>query len=107
MDTPHGRFRARIADGVAAATAKLYVRPEHMAFSDAPGAENSVPVTISEVAFEGNFIAVHAVSDSGMTFLSELRNDGAATVPAIGTRLHVSFDPARAAILPDAAGAKG
>lgn len=107
MDTPHGRFRARIAEGVSGAGVKLYVRPEHMTFSDTPGAENSVPVTISEVAFEGNFIAVHAVSDSGMTFLSEIRNDGAATVPAIGSKLHVSFDPARAAILPDAAGAKG
>ncbi|WP_309667583.1 ABC transporter ATP-binding protein [Tabrizicola sp.] len=107
MDTPHGRFRARIADGVSGAGVKLYVRPEHMVFSPAAGAENSVPVTISEVAFEGNFISVHAVSDSGMTFLSELRNDGSATVPELGTKLHVSFDPARAAILPDAVGAKG
>lgn len=107
MDTAHGRFRARIAEGVATRDAKLYVRPEHMAFTETPADENSVPVTISEVAFEGNFISVHSVSDSGMTFLSELRNDGSASVPAVGTRLHVSFDAAKAAILPDATGMRG
>ena len=107
MDTAHGRFRARIAEGVSGAGVKLYVRPEHMRFSDAAAAENSVPVTIGDVAFEGNFISVQSSSDSGMQFTSELRNDGSATVPAVGTKLHISFDPARAAILPDAAGAGG
>ncbi|MGL4319344.1 MAG: TOBE domain-containing protein, partial [Paracoccaceae bacterium] len=68
---------------------------------------NAVAVTISEVAFEGNFISVQATSDTGMTFTSELRNDGSATVPEVGTKLHVSFDAGAAAILPDAAGAKG
>ncbi len=107
LDCAHGRFRARIADGVAGKDVKLYVRPEHMVFSETAGGENSVAVTVSEVAFEGNFIAVHAVSDSGMSFLSELRNDGTTPVPAIGTKLNVSFDAARAAILPDAVGTKG
>ena len=107
MNTAHGRFRARIADGVSGAKVKLYVRPEHMRFSDTAAAENSVPVTIGDVAFEGNFISVQSMSDSGMQFTSELRNDGSATVPAVGTKLHISFDPARAAILPDAADAGG
>jgi spermidine/putrescine transport system ATP-binding protein len=101
MDTPHGRFRARIADGVSGAGVKLYVRPEHMKFADHAASENSVAVTISDVAFEGNFIAVHAISDSGMHFLSELRNDGSVTVPELGDKRHVSFDAAHAAILPD------
>jgi spermidine/putrescine transport system ATP-binding protein len=101
MDTPHGKFRARIADGVTGAGVKLYVRPEHMKFSDQPGAENSVAVTISDVAFEGNFIAVHAVSDNGMHFTSELRNDGSVPIPEVGEKRHVSFDAGKAAILPD------
>ena len=101
MATPHGTFRARMDAAVSGKGAKLYVRPEHMRFSGTVAAENSVPVTIGDVAFEGNFIAVHATTDSGMTFTSELRNDGMATVPAVGTRLHISFDAARAAILPD------
>ncbi|MFM2390988.1 MAG: hypothetical protein RLZZ437_2543 [Pseudomonadota bacterium] len=103
MTTPHGQFRARMADGLASQPVKLYVRPEHMRFADKPAAENAVAVTISEVAFEGNFISVQAVSDTGTTFTSELRNDGSATVPDVGTRLHVSFDAGSAAILPDAA----
>ncbi len=107
METPHGTFRARIADGVGGAGVKLYVRPEHMKFSDTAAAENDVAVTISEVAFEGNFISVKAMTDSGMAMVSELRNDGSASIPEVGKKLHVSFDAARAAILPDASGAKG
>jgi spermidine/putrescine transport system ATP-binding protein len=103
LDTALGSFRARIAPSVTGTGVKLYVRPEHMRFSEAPAAENSVPVTISDVAFEGNFISVQAKSDGGMPFVAEMRNDGTTPVPAVGTRLHVSFDAARAAILPDAA----
>ena len=103
--TKHGQFRARMDPAVRSTGGKLYVRPEHMRFSESPVAENSVPVTISDTAFEGNFIAVQSVSDSGMLFTSELRNDGSTTVPQPGTRLHISFDAAAAAILPDLTGA--
>jgi spermidine/putrescine transport system ATP-binding protein len=103
MDTPHGKFRARIAEGVTGSGVKLYVRPEHMKFSDQPGAENSVAVTISDVAFEGNFISVQALSDSGMHFVSELRNDGSVPIPDVGTRMHLGFDANKASILPDSA----
>ena len=105
LQTAHGLFRARMDPLVKGAGVKLYVRPEHMKFSDGAAVENSTPVTISDVAFEGNFISVQSVTDSGMQFTSELRNDGSAMVPAVGTKLHVSFDAAAAAILPDAAGA--
>ncbi|MFM2356589.1 MAG: hypothetical protein RLZZ528_2325 [Pseudomonadota bacterium] len=101
FETPHGTFQARLGAGATSPGAKLYVRPEHVTFSDQPGSGNSLPVTIGDVAFEGNFISVHAKSDSGMTMVAELRNDGSATVPAAGARLHAHFDPARAAILPD------
>jgi len=99
--TKHGAFRARMDPAVTGAGVKLYVRPEHMRFSETAAAENSVPVTISDTAFEGNFITVQSVSDSGMTFTSEMRNDGATAIPAPGMRMHISFDAAAAAILPD------
>jgi spermidine/putrescine transport system ATP-binding protein len=99
--TPHGNFRARLAPGAAAARGRLYVRPEHMILSDAGTGENSVPVTVGEVAFEGNFITVSALSDSGAMLTAEIRNDGAATVPERGSRMFMRFEPARAAILPD------
>ena len=67
------------------------------------GAENSVAVTLTEVAFEGNFISVHGVTESGKVMVAELRNDGSATIPAAGTQMHMAFDARNAAILPDSA----
>jgi spermidine/putrescine transport system ATP-binding protein len=105
FDTVIGTLRARAGD-LGAGPVKLYVRPEHMRFSETAGAENSVPVTVADVAFEGNFIAVQGVTANGTTLVAELRNDGSATVPAPGTALHMSFDAAHAAVLPDSS-AKG
>ena len=96
-----GTFRARIAPD--AAGGKLYVRPEHIVLQAMPGTENSVPVALTEVAFEGNFISVHAVTDTGQTMVAELRNDGSMSIPAAGTRMHMAFDGKNAAILPDSA----
>jgi spermidine/putrescine transport system ATP-binding protein len=100
--TPHGTFRAKLGDGVADKGVKLYVRPEHTRLTQSQDGENSVAVTVSEVAFEGNFISVTSHSASGMAFTSELRNDGSATVPDVGSGHFVAFDAAKAAILPDA-----
>jgi spermidine/putrescine transport system ATP-binding protein len=101
FDTAIGGFRARIADGVKAG--KLYVRPEHMMLQVSAGVENSVPVTLTEVAFEGNFISVHAVTENGTVLVSELRNDGS-TIPPAGARMHMAFDARNASILPDSSG---
>ena len=43
-----------------------------------------------------------ADSESGKTITAEIRNDGAATVPEVGAKLHARFDAARASLLPDA-----
>jgi spermidine/putrescine transport system ATP-binding protein len=99
--TPIGAFRARLGAGASGNNAKLYLRPEHVVFHTKPAKENSIPITIGEVAFEGNFISVQAITDDGTNLVAELRNDGKATVPAIGSRLHAHFDAERAAILPD------
>ncbi len=102
LATPHGTFRAKLGDGVSGKGVKLYVRPEHTKLSIGAEAENSVAVTVSEVAFEGNFISVISHSASGMAFTSELRNDGSAPVPDVGSNHFVTFDAGKAAILPDA-----
>jgi spermidine/putrescine transport system ATP-binding protein len=99
FSTALGTFRARIADGVT--KGKLYVRPEFMTLQDQPAAENSVPVTLTEVAFEGNFISAHAVTENGQSMVAELRNDGSGTVPQSGTKMHIAFNARSAAILPD------
>ena len=104
--TAIGTFRARLGEA-AGGNVKLYVRPEHCTLSPTPGAENSVPVTVADVSFEGSFISVQALTDTGTPLVAELRNDGSATVPAAGTRMHLTFDAARAAILPDTSGGMG
>jgi spermidine/putrescine transport system ATP-binding protein len=38
----------------------------------------------------------------GKVIVSEIRNDGSASVPEVGTKMFASFDAARAALLPDA-----
>jgi spermidine/putrescine transport system ATP-binding protein len=78
------------------------VRPEHTRLSATSAAVNSVPVTVEEVSFEGAFMVILTRTDDGKLITAEIRNDGEATVPDIGARLHASFDPARAALLPDA-----
>ncbi|OYW60234.1 MAG: ABC transporter ATP-binding protein, partial [Rhodobacterales bacterium 12-65-15] len=99
--SPQGTFRARLGAGAVSGQAKLYVRPEHTVLSETAGAENSVAVTVGDVSFEGAFISISGRSDSGTHLTAEIRNDGSATVPAPGTRLYLSFEAARAAILPD------
>lgn len=99
--SPQGTFRARLGAGAKSGASKLYVRPEHTMLSATPGAENAVAVTVGDVSFEGAFIAVSGTSDQGARLTAEIRNDGSATVPAAGSRLYMTFDAARAAILPD------
>jgi spermidine/putrescine transport system ATP-binding protein len=96
--TAIGTFRARLGN---ASHGKLYIRPEHMTLSAKPKKENSVPVSISDVSFEGNFITVQAKAANGTHLIAELRNDGSATVPGAGTNMHMSFAAERASILPD------
>jgi spermidine/putrescine transport system ATP-binding protein len=101
FDTAHGSFRARLAADAVGKPVKLYVRPEHTTLAKTKASENSVPVTITEVSFEGAFITVHGISESSKTITAEIRNDGAATVPEVGAKLHARFDAARASLLPD------
>ncbi|WP_430463691.1 ABC transporter ATP-binding protein [Tabrizicola sp.] len=102
FDTALGSFRARLAPDAVGKAVKLYVRPEHTTLAKTKAGENSVPVTVTEVSFEGAFITVHGVSENGKVITAEIRNDGSATVPEIGAKLHARFDAARASLLPDA-----
>jgi spermidine/putrescine transport system ATP-binding protein len=99
--TPHGTFRARLAPSTNSDRVKLFIRPEHMILSKDGGGENSLPVTIGDVAFEGNFMTVTAHADTGQLLTAELRNDGSSTAPERDKRMFMRFDPAQAAILPD------
>jgi spermidine/putrescine transport system ATP-binding protein len=104
LDGADGRFRGRINADAVGRPVKLYVRPEHTILAKTSAKENSIPVQVTEVAFEGAFIAVHGVSDGGKRISAEMRNDGqgATSIPSVGDKLSASFDPARALLLPNA-----
>jgi spermidine/putrescine transport system ATP-binding protein len=101
FETELGTFKASYPKSSKGKPVKLYVRPEHMQLSKKAAPENSVSVTVTDVSFEGNFIAMHGVTESGFKLAAELRNDGSGSAPAVGSRLYMSFDAERAALLPD------
>ena len=98
-----GTFRATLGPGVGKATqCKLYTRPEHARLVDEPpSGANSIPVEVSDVAFEGNFINIQVRNGEGRMLTVETRNDGAAVVPPPGSKLHMVFEPSHAVILAD------
>ena len=101
--TGSGVFRVSLGPGVSSATpAKLYVRPEQTRLVDvAPPGLNSIPVTVADVAFEGNFINIQVQNGQGRPLVVEARNDGAGKVPPPGSAMNLVFDPAHSIVLAD------
>ena len=98
--TASGTFQARLGPGVVQGQqTRLYLRPEHARLSAVAGAANSIPVEVTDVAFEGNFISVQARDATGQLLVSEARNDGSAGVPGPGEKRYIVFDPEHAVIL--------
>ncbi|MCL6707575.1 ABC transporter ATP-binding protein [Pseudomonas sp. R2.Fl] len=102
FSTELGVFQGRIGHDLDQ-TAKLYVRPEHVKLAATPAGGNSIPVEVTDIAFEGNFISVQTRDQTGKTIVSEARNDGSGALPERGTKLFAVFDPERALILADEA----
>ncbi len=104
VHTPSGSFLARLGPGITVGSmAKLYVRPENARLSADAAAGNSIPIKISDVAFEGSFINVHAYDSEGRAHMVQMRNDPGMPIPAIGDRLSLAFAPDNAVVLADAA----
>jgi spermidine/putrescine transport system ATP-binding protein len=105
FETDAGTFMTRLGPGIVlGSAARLYVRPEHSRLApDRPSDANSVPVEVQEVAFEGNFIHVHARDSFGTVHMVQVRNEPENPPPAPGSRLHLSFAPDSAIVLADTA----
>jgi spermidine/putrescine transport system ATP-binding protein len=105
FDTTQGPFSTKLGPGIVlGSNAILYVRPEHVVLQAKPTeGMNSIPVTVQEVAFEGNFVQVYVQDDKGVIHMAQLLNDPAVVVPTPGMRLNLSFAPERAIVLADAA----
>ena len=106
IETAFGAFAARLGPGIAqGAMSKLYVRPEHTVLTITPSAgKNAVPVEVTEVAFEGNFINVHARSEVGGSYMAQVRNEPRVELPDIGARLYLEFASEDGVVLADEAG---
>jgi spermidine/putrescine transport system ATP-binding protein len=108
IETAFGTFNARLGPGIAQGnSAKLYVRPEHSILAPVPDTgRNALPVEVTEVAFEGNFINVHARGDQGGVYMAQVHNDPGEPVPDVGQRLHLNFAPEHSVVLSDAVGGR-
>jgi spermidine/putrescine transport system ATP-binding protein len=101
--TDLGTFDVTLGPKVGLTTpSRFYLRPEHSRLESAPaGGANSVPVEVTDIAFEGNFISIQSRSASGQALVVEARNDGRSAIPARGDKLHFTFDADNAVVLAD------
>jgi len=102
--TPSGSFVARMGQG-ASGNLKMFLRPEHVRLQAEAAPLNSIPVEISDVAFEGNFVSIQSRDATGQILVAETRNDGS-LIPARGDRLHMVFEARNALILSGETAAK-
>ena len=100
FQTAHGTFKGRLGPGIDD-SAKLYVRPEHVRLTATASEGNSIPVEVTDIAFEGNFISIQTIDGAGRTIVAEARNDGAGLLPERGSNLFATFETDKAFILAD------
>ena len=55
---------------------------------------NTLPVEVSEVAFEGNFVNIHARGEVGGAYMAQVRNEPTAVFPDVGASSCISASPA-------------
>jgi len=99
---PAGTFHARMGPQEpvqGSGRLRLFLRPEHVRLQDGPAATNSIPVEVTDVAFEGNFLSIQSRDATGQMLVAEARNDGKAAIPQPGERLHMVFDADHAILL--------
>ncbi len=101
--TDVGSFSVTLGEGVSRESkCRLYVRPEHVEFTLKPKTGfNSVPITVEDVSFEGNFAVVHMRDKAARRLLAEVRNDPARPPPAVGSATNIVFAPDKALVLLD------
>jgi spermidine/putrescine transport system ATP-binding protein len=103
LDTALGRLYGSNPKALApGADAVLFVRPETLTLAaTAKGA--MIEAQVATVAFEGNASNVFLSGAGHSQFMVTVARHDDAVVPVAGAKLRVSFDPARAMILPRSA----
>ena len=105
FETPSGNFATRLGPGVKAGdAAKIYIRPEHTTLAKTASAKsNSVPVEVTEMAFEGNFVNIFVRDGKGATHMVQAQNDPNIALPPRGSRQHMTFSAENAVVLAESA----
>lgn len=84
-------FNAESRDTVEQSKATVLVRPERIVVSDAPTAK-SAPVTVTSAIFLGEILRIQAEMSGGDLLLIRCTDTANRPLPAVGDRLHVSWD---------------
>lgn len=82
-----------------ASGAVLAVRPEYVRFDQTKNVENSLPVTVTEVVYNGSCLSISAVSPEGKTVLVDVPDSGLAPQP--GESGFVSWQSSDGFLLPE------
>jgi spermidine/putrescine transport system ATP-binding protein len=109
FETAFGTFLTRTGPGVDGhSMVKLYVRPEHSVLrNEVPKGMNGLPVEVSEVAFEGNFIIIHCRDEQGAVHQVQVQNDPTRPPPAPGAKLYLAFPAEHSVVLADGTQVRG
>jgi putative spermidine/putrescine transport system ATP-binding protein len=84
-------FNAESRDTVEQSKATVLVRPERIVVSDTPTA-NSAPVTVTSAIFLGEILRIQAQMAGGDVLLIRCTDTASRPLPAVGDRLHVSWE---------------
>ncbi len=100
LDSPHGPLRGRASNGLSAgAPAKLYVRPEALAYGAEGG--HTIAATIDRIDFEGAFALAYGTLEDGNSLIVSIPNTKLGSAPPIGERASFSFRAENAVVLAD------
>jgi putative spermidine/putrescine transport system ATP-binding protein len=84
-------FNAESRDTVEQSKATVLVRPERIVVSNEPAAK-SAPVTVTSAIFLGEILRIQAQMSGGDVLLIRCTDTASRPLPAVGDRLHVSWD---------------
>ena len=104
FETTSGKFLTKLGPGVKTGdTAKIYIRPEHTTLEKKQSTKaNSLPVEVTEMAFEGNFVNLFVCDEKGATHMVQAQNDPNNPPPPRGSKQYMVFAAENAVVLADA-----
>ncbi len=99
VDTAFGQLRGRNMSGVKAGdAATLFVRPELLRLGKS-SSDATLATEVQNVAFEGNATHLFLKGATHKNMVLTLPRHGGTTVPEVGSKISVNYDPVHATVL--------